>query len=61
MRRFAKMFRYDVVWSGEPPQPSRPYRGSAQMEQAVEEHLKERLEMGDLVPDRIISIPSSPP
>ena len=47
-----KGFLYDVVWSGQPPTPARPYRGSLQMEQAVEAHLKERLEMGDLVQGR---------
>ena len=32
-----KGFLYDVVWSGQPPTPARPYRGSLQMEQAVED------------------------
>ena len=47
-----KGFLYDVAWSGQPPTPARPHRGSLQMEQAVGAHLKERLEMGDLVPGR---------
>ncbi len=45
-------FKYDVVWSGEPPAPARAYRGSRQMEEAVEKHLRERLEMGDIIPGR---------